>query len=414
MNKSIPFINIADINCWMVYLMPFSESDRYNYDLVNSYQHECIEEKVFGMGWGLDCQNIEFGETLNDISLEKYTETAKLQYNSEELESSHLNAINLYCNIKKGDYVIMKFKDSRYYIGKLATEVQFVHKPVSPYNRLSWGAFVEEWVEFKTEEELPSEIVGRFSQRIHSTVQRIVPYRQKLLTISSYETNSLNPTFPVKIPKLKITKENFIRSLTYKELEDLVALFIYLKHCNEGYVLLPSSCKLSQQNYEFRFVSNGKQPITCQVKNQAEIDIDRYINDTAYKKIYIFCGLWSNEKVEKLKNEYEKYKQIFIISPDELFKVLYKADFFKNPYYSFEKAILKPCDLNLEGYEICKSLRKAKNKSCKITDDFVCFTNNDVLFYSAEFEALILSGHFLEDRNKEYEYIQEILTDLQR
>lgn len=140
--------------------MPFSESDRYNYDLVNSYQHECIKEKVFGMGWGLDCQNIEFGEILNDISLEKYTETAKLQYNREELESSHLNAINL--------------------------------------------------------------------------------------------------------------------------------------------------------------------------------------------------------------------------------------------YYSFEKAMLKPSDLNLEGYEICKSLKKAKNKSCKITDDFVCFINNDVLFYSAEFEALILSGHFLE------------------
>jgi hypothetical protein len=52
--KGIPFINIADVNCWLVYLMPVSSDKRTDYDLVDKMQRECIKRKIFGMGWDIE------------------------------------------------------------------------------------------------------------------------------------------------------------------------------------------------------------------------------------------------------------------------------------------------------------------------------------------------------------------------
>ena len=36
--RRIPFINIADTKCWMVYLMPFTSSERTDYEKVLDFQ----------------------------------------------------------------------------------------------------------------------------------------------------------------------------------------------------------------------------------------------------------------------------------------------------------------------------------------------------------------------------------------
>ena len=55
-NKNyIDFIDITNVNCWMVYLMPFASEDRTNYNLVNNLQQECIKLGIFGMGWAIPC-----------------------------------------------------------------------------------------------------------------------------------------------------------------------------------------------------------------------------------------------------------------------------------------------------------------------------------------------------------------------
>jgi hypothetical protein len=53
--QRIPFINIADINVWMIYLMPFTSEERTDYKRVNELQQQCIRDKVFGMGWETPC-----------------------------------------------------------------------------------------------------------------------------------------------------------------------------------------------------------------------------------------------------------------------------------------------------------------------------------------------------------------------
>ena len=44
MKKEIPFIDIADVNCWMVYLMPLTQDQRSNYELTDSIQQACMTE----------------------------------------------------------------------------------------------------------------------------------------------------------------------------------------------------------------------------------------------------------------------------------------------------------------------------------------------------------------------------------
>jgi hypothetical protein len=162
-------------------------------------------------------------------------------------------------------------------------------------------------------------MLEKYHQRVHSiyTSQRIAPYRQKLLVMAMYENKLPEQERKINVPKLHIDSYNFVRSLDYMELEDLVALYIAEKHNVDGYRLLPSSCKINQQKFEFRFVAKYKKPITCQVKNQEEIKIEHYVEETSYEKIYIFSGKWSEDAVCELNRKYEAYQHIQIISPKE-------------------------------------------------------------------------------------------------
>ena len=406
MNK-IPFLNIADVNCWMVYLMPFATDDRANYELVSTLQQTCIEAKIFGMGWDMPC--FEYGTLISDENAAIYIEKYKKQGGSVSED-----AVNGYKAIRKGDYVITRLKNSHYYVGRVSSEgAMYIYKENDPvYGRFSWGGTVDKWIEFANDGELPSEIAGRFSQRLHSTIQRIAPYRQRLLVISMYENFEADENRRFEIPRLKIGVNNFVRSLNYMELEDLVALYISNKHGSEGYKLLPSSCKVSQQNFEFRFVANGRKPITCQVKNQHDIEIDYYIQENSYEYLYIFSGKWNDECVGELRGKYEEYKHIYIISPSELFEALKKDNIFENKFYDFDNEPTAPDRLPLDGYHICT--RPKKENECSVSGDFVCFIKKDGLVYSSEFGALVLSWHILEDREYEQRCIDQILKDINR
>jgi hypothetical protein len=229
-----------------------------------------------------------------------------------------------------------------------------------------------------------------------------------------YENRQKENKKSFDVPKLKISPYNFVRSLTYMQLEDLVALYIDKAWHDTGFRLLPSSCKISQQNYEFRFVAPNRRPITCQVKNQEDINLDHYIGENAYEFIYIFSGKWSTEKVEELRDKYfTLIPALIIISPEELFEVFVEyKDLFQNDFYEYVSDVIAPDQLPLEGYELSKKI-KEKNQYT-MSDDFACFVRSDGLFYSTEFEALILSWHILDDHDEELKLAEQICNDLNR
>jgi len=408
--KNINFIDISSINCWMIYLMPFDSEERTDYDRVLALQKECIKENIFGMGWDIPC--FEQGTPINEGNAALYCDRYQEHYKEYGLTVSK-DAISGYLEIKKGDYVISRLKNGHYFVGCVSSEsAMYIYKEGDPfYGYFSWGGTVEKWVEYTNERAIPSEIAGRFSQRFHPTIQKILPYRQRLLVISMFEKTRKYPLY--SISKLHIGIKNFVRSLTYMELEDLVALFISKRHAKDGYKLIPSSCKISQQNYEFSFISKDRKPITCQVKNQKDVEITNYIAETSHEKIYLFSGLWDDEIVKEKRKEFNEYKQIYIISPSELFSVLKEERFLSNEFYDYESEMISIHDINLNGYEKRKKPRGENTYS--IDDDmFICFVNKDGLFFSAEFSALILSWDIFADTDYDKSCIETILRDINR
>lgn len=404
--SKIPYINIADTNVWIIYLMPFSKESRTDYDPVNDFQQKCIEEKIFGMGWAIPC--FAYGTKITDETAAEYVN----KYNAQGWTVSD-DAVNGYKNIRKGDYVVTRLKNSHYYVGKVSSDgVFYINKSDDPvYGKLSWGGTVEKWVEYSNDREIPSEIVGRFSQRMHSTIQRISPYRQRLLVISMYEKHLPKQERIFNIPKLHIDYDNFVRSLDDKELEDLVALYIADIHNCDGYRLIPSSCKVNLQNYEFFFMANGRKPITCQVKSQKKINIDHYVDERSYEKIYIFSGCWDDKQVMEKKQEYSAYSHISILSQKELFKTLKAHNIFTNDFYDFDSPVTRPEQLPLDRYNIVKKIKSEKD--CTLSDKFACFLANDGFFYSAEFGALILSFHIMnDDLEREKKLIETVCNDI--
>jgi predicted Mrr-cat superfamily restriction endonuclease len=116
---------------------------------------------MFGMGWDLPC--FPYGTPMTDETAAEYTN----KYNAQ-VGSVSETAVKGYNKIKKGDFVIMRLKNSHYYVGKVSSEGAFyIHKSEdSVYGLFSWGATVEKWMEYSDDGEIPSEIVGRFSQRL--------------------------------------------------------------------------------------------------------------------------------------------------------------------------------------------------------------------------------------------------------
>lgn len=63
--QNINFYNLSDINCWIVYQMPFEKDEKSN-EKVLPHQEFCIKNNIFAMGWGLNKNffNKNFGEML--------------------------------------------------------------------------------------------------------------------------------------------------------------------------------------------------------------------------------------------------------------------------------------------------------------------------------------------------------------
>ena len=409
--RNIPFIDISKTNCWLVNLLPFGDNTKV--EDIKAFQSECINKSVFGMGW--DClysKDISYIELNED---EKKKHLSVCNNCKEKLCPVSGEILERYSEISPGDYVITRLKNAHYYIGKVVTKAFYSYGD-EKVGRLSWCCKVEKWIEYENETMIPSEILGRFSQRNHSTIEKIANYRTKLLLISTYEKRINSKERVFNVPLLHITQNNFCRSLNYTELEDLVYLYINKKHKEENYICFPSSGKINRAKFEFSFVSSDKKmkPISCQVKNQQYINIEDYVNESSYRLIYLFSGKWTNRDIEDFCQKFTESNIIFI-SPSELYELAKEYLCFtdKSDQYIIAnpKDDVLPFDIS-EFIPITKNFcyknKELNKKQIKYNDneDWICFSSNN-LYYSKEFCALILNG----DVDKEIvEYVKSKLN----
>ena len=413
---NVRFYNMNGINCWIINLKPFGKDN--SAEEIRSLQEDCLKECVFGIGWWTEYFDNKPKLTLNEETKEEYKKICERFDN----RSSAKEAVEQMSCIKCGDLVIMRLRDGHIYMGKV-TETAFHDNTIlrsSDPKRISWMCRVEKWLEFGDYNKIPSEILGRFSQRQQSTITRIAGYKQRLLMIAMYEKKCNGKT---DVPKVVLNENNFARALDYKDLEDLVCSYIHGIHYEDGYMLLPSSGKVSRQKYEFTFVSNksDKKPITCQVKNQNSEPINAadYEKDKdIYEKIYLFSGNDNFINREFVKDNIE------IISSKNLFDVLSSGKLgymYKklSEYHTFSSNIdLKNiyARLNQKGWQIRKTFKGNENdfKRCKVWKD----NNDEIGWISFGYNGFYITNEFdmfiIDWENEIAEKIKKALeTDLE-
>ena len=411
-------IDISGIpNFWIVYIKPFDNEDE---SIVNKYQENCIKNRMFGMGWHEIKLDSKFFQTkLNDETFEEYKKVEKREIVQKTLEK--------YKEIKENDLIIARLKNGNYYIGQVKKEAYYCSGKDSLLGeentaRFSWYCEVDTWFEFN-EDEIPSDIVGRFSQRRHQTIQKINNDRIKLLIIKLFQEKSNNKLkyfdkktnryLPVVIPKIILNKDNFTSALNYMELEDLV--YTYIINENPNYILYPSKCKATKIKYEFTLLDKNckEKEITCQVKNNLDINYSKYIEDAKkqkYKTIYLFSGKCITEKKEenesiKIIDKEELYKTL--ISNKEIFKAL-KENF--NKYY-----VLSDENDNFENLKYPDNWKKVKNFKEKSNmhfqknDNYIFFKINKRIYYNNQFKRFIILPK--QDNNNDEEIIVNIIEE---
>ena len=204
---------------WIIQIKPFSPKKR-NENIVLNFQKDCIRNNLFGMGWNIDDNAYPAGEPMPDYE----------EYQQKWLETGSGNvsktAYHAYQNIQAGDLVLFRDRNAKYYIAKVKTTAQWLTEDTvdfetyhnakeaeMPSNPLSWACRVEKWYPIS---DVPSAVVGRFSQRRQQTIRRIADTDLQKLADILYSVAT--QTTYEKIP---IHAENFCKAMNPDELEDL-------------------------------------------------------------------------------------------------------------------------------------------------------------------------------------------------
>ncbi len=421
--EKITYVDLGQVNCWQV-KVKMNGNDEADQKL----QKNCKENNRFGIAWDITDRGTDHKELLGkEIDLNN-----KDLFKKKRMEDKTAMRMFEYLqNVRPGDYVMGRLSNSHVVIGKVSDAPVRYNDNFEKYPGLSWYRCVEKWVDVEREGELPAELLGRLTMRNQATIIPIKDFRPKMVMIKyCQEKLEVSKEKQIEIPLLTLTPNNFSRALRYEELEDLV--YTYIREKNPGYYLLPSSCKTSRQMYEFELLpeEDGK-PITCQVKNQAEIDVKAYEEERVYEKIYLFSGL--NNYAGDDEETCECRGAVRIIKRDELFKHLQESKYWEekinNGFYRIDNSLRlkmmtenvkrklddakwEPKDNDEDRVEANKGKRnwnKKRKYYCKDDNDNIHLGADWQLFYSPEYNALICrDGESWKDKVEELKKILNI------
>ena len=317
---------------WIVQLKPLDVSER-TYEKALEIQNIMIDKNILGMGWGTDALHIPYRAPIKD-----YAEAFK----GFEPERGKTVACNGYRDMEPGDPVMTRLADGRYYIARIKSSACWMRKSGMPYDHLSWGCEADQWRLVEDVQNIPAIIRGKYSVSYQNTVIRINNSAEKYLAQAMemlYERVANPESSDYRRYRMRMDSENFPVCLDYKELENLV--YLYMREKNPEYILLPSTCKMSQPLFEFWMTKGPKRNIVCQVKNQINPAYfpppSAYSDYSALDRIYLFCGKWTEADIEDYEKKVKESNlgNIEIIRPEDLFGVLRKYCYLFNDEYRY-------------------------------------------------------------------------------
>lgn len=221
----------------------------------------CFEKNILGVGWPLD-------EPSWGVKWEHYREKAAQKYKVDLEDRGWWRALNaLHSRMNIGDLAWCRDQKGIYQLGRVTSEWRYVdtkkHREADIVNVRDC-----QWCEVGIEDAVPGKVAYSFSRG--GTLWR-VPGE----TISTYSKWLYNACVGEPVYEINTEHNDLFSLLSADACEDLVSMYLQFE---EGYAIVPSTCKRSTPHYEF-VLKHGRtgEKAVAQVKAGAEsLRIDDY------------------------------------------------------------------------------------------------------------------------------------------
>lgn len=261
----------------------------------------CIENNIAAMGW---CYAKDSNRK-TVISWDEY----------KNLVKSHNHKVNdsvkrFHNELKPGDLIWIR-DNGIYWLGRVTENSKWIfNSSEEATNKDASNQFTNiDWVRCGSESDVPGVVTTSFIKG--STFQRIRKSGISYLTKKIYNSKKNEEIYPVETKKLE--KGAFFSLLQPSDLEDILCMWLFV---TKGYLVIPSTNKLSTPNYECVLTdpATGKN-VYIQVKKG---------NVSLYKKNYEELIENTDEvyllTTEGCVSENSDNKNIYTVNPEEIYQ----------------------------------------------------------------------------------------------
>jgi hypothetical protein len=260
------------MNVWRLNIIPASQEG------VDPREF-CFKRKILGVGWPLE-------EASKEVGWEQYRERAEQKYKDGLKDKGWWPALNaLHNRMEVGDLVWCRDRKGVYRLGRVTGEWRYVntreHRKADIVNVRDC-----EWCEVGTEDAVPGRVARSFSRG--GTLQRVPDD-----TISAYSKRLYNDCVESPVYEVRPQYNDLFSLLSADACEDLVGLYLQIE---EGYGVVPSTCKRSTPYYEF-VLNHGRTGKKAAVQVKAGTDplcIDDYA-ELPVDMVFLFTARGSYE-----------------------------------------------------------------------------------------------------------------------
>jgi hypothetical protein len=242
----------------------------------------CRNNQWIGVGWPVD--------GADKMDFESYERLAEQKYQSDRGRRRAISALR---QMKVDDLCWARSGEGIYYLTRVRGEWKY------RATREHRGADVvnvrrADWIKVGTVDTVPGKVANSFG--LGGALRRVPG--ETIQAVSCLIHNELDGAAQYSVPALK--DPNIFALLDDQELEDVVALYLQIKH---DFLMWPSTCKKSTVNYEFVATNRrDKRTAVVQVKRTESLDRTSFRELAKKHEVYLFTtsGHYIGDEVDNV------------------------------------------------------------------------------------------------------------------
>lgn len=228
----------------------------------------CLDNDILGFGWPIESES-------DDVTWEEYEAKAEEKYGGRSW-STATNA--LYGRMEIGDLCWTRDHNGSYYLGEVTGPWKYEggseHRNADIVNLRDC-----QWVEVGSPDAVPGKVID--SLNVGGTLQRVTGD-----TIEEYSSLLYSRLAETGENKRSVDTDNIFSLLHHEDCEDLVGLYLQ----ENGYRLIPSTCKTGTVKYEYVLKHRGTgEKAYAQVKG-GSVSLDAEDYETLDGTVFLFTS----------------------------------------------------------------------------------------------------------------------------